>query len=239
MASKLYFHTPKLSLDKLEEPLSDEALYWIGYIRADGYIRQSTNRTGFVRFSQTQEHPVKEFHTFMEVTSKIVVRDKAGGFASNNKAYIATARKPYHRFVELGVKKNLREDIFQSRHFWRGLIDGDGSVNLNCRYGRTYPTLQLCSEKYSDLENFLTYTSNLGLSPAKISPTGKIFIIKFGGEQAQYLIWHLYSCAYSANKAKQTKAYGILDWRPHSWSKLDDGLRANMRASIVGGRYPI
>ena len=198
------------------EPLTNLDYYWIGYLRADGSIVCRTKDVGSIRFGQTQLQPVQELKNYSKTNGKLHVYERAGGFASANKAYVIIIGKAeiYKRAVELGVKKTLREDIYLNKHFWRGMIDGDGSLGLYHRDGQDYASISLCSPQTYDLEKFADYAKSLGLRRPIIHPSRTLFITRLSPQESKYMVWHLYHNEYSANLLKLEKLKKILEWQP-------------------------
>lgn len=126
-----YIQLP-LNHDALDT-LTPEAEYWIGFLMADGYVRR--------------------WHRYATVKLKLAARDadhlcKFRQFLSAEVAITVGADKNGHRYVEFGVRsikladrlahfgvvprKSLVEQaaggVERSRHFWRGVLDGDGCL---------------------------------------------------------------------------------------------------------------
>lgn len=216
------------------DPLTEKDQYWLGYIRADGSVRRLGGyQKGNFTFGQTQEHPVVELMTYLDCKNKLHVSDKAGGFYSKNKSYAFTQNKYYERFAELGVKENLREDLYISRHFWRGMIDGDGSLDVYTRNGYSYPNISLCSSITHDLERFCDFIESFGIKRPPVTPSRTLWLSRLTYEPAQYLTYHLYKDQYSANLLKKSAADRIMNWRPKKGSfKLPDHLKQELRSNL-------
>lgn len=194
-----------------QDPLTDRDLYWIGYLRADGCIaRRPKGKT--VIFTQVLREPVSEFSKY--VGSNETLTPNVGSYKPGSVIWKTSKSAPAIRLDELGVKTELRDDIYQSRHFWRGLLDGDGSIMLTTNQGKTYPYLAWSGSRV-DMERCSEFLSGLlqcrgpGLSTIKT-----IFTTRLVGNKAWFVAKALYENEYSAHPDKRARALSILDWRP-------------------------
>jgi hypothetical protein len=129
------------------DDLTDEAAYWVGMLITDGCIVGNGRR---VKLSlQVRDIPTLErFKSFVRTTAPV------------GKPHIGSATvrfsSPYmcRRLAELNVvpRKSMiaqaPEILLDNRHFWRGVIDGDGSVLPN---PLTSPRLSLCGASSAPL----------------------------------------------------------------------------------------
>lgn len=108
------------------ETITDDSAYWLGFLLADGNVSENTITLN-LKTGDT-EH-LEKFRTFMGGNQTIsvkkdirmsgyafgsikVAKDLAGWGIVPNKSLIA---KPH-------------KDLINNRHFWRGMIDGDGTL---------------------------------------------------------------------------------------------------------------
>ena len=110
-------------------PLSSSAEYWAGFLMADGCV---TDQGALRLCLQQRDRPhVEKFRAFMESEHPIfsVKQAKAVGILIGSKDLCQA-------LVKLGVtpRKSLvsraHDSVADSRHFWRGMIDGDGHIRL-------------------------------------------------------------------------------------------------------------
>lgn len=193
---------------KFSDPLSPEDLYWIGYLRADGLIYKRTYST-IVGLAQKNEQPVNAFKDYVGAENAVRYIDRQSNYGRNILFEIRTA-KYGPRLMELGVKTELRADIYQSRHFWRGLCDGDGSVTwIRNRY-LWYPAIAWSGSEHDMTQLSYWIAEKLGCKPPKVGANRSIFRVGLNGKKAVALVDLIYKDQYSALEYKSTIAKEIL-----------------------------
>lgn len=211
--------------DKIDEA----SAYWIGFLMADGCIALA-KRTPRVELSlavKDIDH-VKKFKSFVGTDNAITITQ------SGDSARIRFANK---HIVEVlsnyGVcsRKSTREKVIgleNNKHFWRGVIDGDGSVLV---YGNVI-FLRLCGslDLLTQFKNFV-----LGLCPRYIGNVKKVTNAQLHGmalqrEQAVTIIKELYAdCIVALDRKKKVADYII----EHS-SELINRKRARLsKANLI------
>lgn len=196
------------------DPLTDRDLYWIGYIRADGYLHtnKKTGRKQLI-FTQKNRHPVEELASL--VGNQVYTREDVTNYGPSIKHKVATSGPVARRVDELGVKTELRPDIYHSKHFWRGLLDGDGSVGYKKRAGSPdYPFLSYVGST-TDMTNLSSWLGDLmncaGPTVHPIKSPG-MAIVTLGGNKAKFVATYLYDGEYSALPYKRESAESVMRW---------------------------
>jgi len=127
--------------------LNENSEYWMGFLYADGNISliKTINQTTkqFSCFLQTQDKKhIQKCLDFLETDYKIKLKKSRGanlGYLVKGELFGFQITNPKlvddlisHGFTtkksESGSITN--ENLLNSRHFWRGLIDGDGSIGF-------------------------------------------------------------------------------------------------------------
>jgi hypothetical protein len=109
---------------------SPEACYWLGLLATDGWVSGSTGsyRMG-IGFNPCDVEHIENFKVFLGVRNKIHV--------DRTRAMLLFSDPPLHHFLtNLGITpcKSLtlnitNQTLVTSTDFWRGAVDGDGSIN--------------------------------------------------------------------------------------------------------------
>jgi transposase len=122
------------------DEINEESAYWIGFIISDGniYKGRNSNSINFGVNIKDKEH--------LEKLKKFMKCDKPLYF-NKNAAFIAFhSKKLQDKLAEFGIgprksnKIKTPEILKNNRHFWRGMIDGDGWVYDY----KTGPRIGLC-----------------------------------------------------------------------------------------------
>lgn len=191
--------------------------YWIGYFRADGSLS-----IGTAQFGQSRPEPVYAFAEYLGLPRERVRISK-----------VPSRSEPYFVYslssVGLGLlyRNNNVKDLsidpkfFSSLHFWRGLIDGDGSVRIH-KYGA--PHLVFCGSHQDVTEFSLLCLRTTGFQP-KVGKHGSIFQTGLSFDRAKHLTGLLYDGQYSALEYKQERAKKVaqVPWTPR-WAKIKESI---------------
>src|SRR5208282_5274398 len=114
--------------------VSDDAAYWIGFLFADGSVIQRQKGAPLVqlRLSEIDRSHVENFRQFIGSTHTISTSPPGnfGGYRSRASVRFAVnSRGLAARLLEMGRYEGpIAPELAASRHFWRGVVDGDGSI---------------------------------------------------------------------------------------------------------------
>lgn len=142
--------------------LTPEALYWIGFLYADGHIEKGRPRISLTLQKDDHEHLVK-FSNFFGCT----IREVKGSGKYKDVTYIRCAfssQKIYDKLKFFDFTNNKTLSIIPhflligSKDFWRGLVDGDGSLYYSNEVKRKSETLKMDLYGTEEtLKSFLSY----------------------------------------------------------------------------------
>jgi hypothetical protein len=114
--------------------ITDDAAYWIGFLFADGSIFRSRKEVlrVQVRLSEVDKSQLVKFREFLGSTHAIGTcpAGNFGGYASRPSVRFSVgSERLANRLLELGRYEGpIARELATSRHFWRGVVDGDGSI---------------------------------------------------------------------------------------------------------------
>lgn len=210
----------------------DEAAYWVGVMMADGcvYAQKGGNYRGECHYlhlgfhAKDVEH-LKKFLAFLGSSHKIIrastLRDPVGSrppvrvdmceVRIGSRRLVADLAK--YGVVPRKSKTAAVIGLDNNRHFWRGVVDGDG--NLRWRTDSTLPnqfprpTLQVVGSEplMKQFENYLRAV--IGTN-AKAHVTNGCWGYNLNSNQAVRAISHLYMDCESALDRKLSIAHDIL-----------------------------
>lgn len=110
------------------DEITPECAYWRGFLFADGSVhRRSTRQQPVlsVAVAARDLQQIVKFRSFLGSTHKICVGNKRH---PSYQFHVASARL-CQRLCSLGRYEGpISPELVISRHFWRGLADGDGSL---------------------------------------------------------------------------------------------------------------
>ena len=194
--------------------VTEQSAYWAGFLMADGCVYKNSIILGLdhadvghveaFRDFLSAGHPLKKQRNLMllSVRSARLSEDLATFGVLPNKSLTATVSR-------------LEAD----RHFWRGLIDGDGWVGQ--KMGR-YPAIHLYGSQQI-IEQFLTFARTIHPGcRSTVRPHKMIFMAVLSGTSGAAVISALYEDAAVALPRKAEKAHAVLrQWRaaPPLWTR--------------------
>jgi hypothetical protein len=211
------------------DELTPVAAYWLGFLMADGMVhskkakRKRSSKTYsyiILALSRTDRAHVEKFKQFIGTTNVIQDVDSVTNFGPK-KSSVLTVQNDHlaRRLDDLGVRPNKTgtekcpAELENSRDFWRGMIDGDGSVGMWKNKGRLYPGLKLGSTP-AVIEQFSKFVRRLGITPTEPGNCRGLCAAAYSGNPAQKIIRVLYQDGDEALDRKMTEAKACLAWNP-------------------------
>lgn len=189
----------RLSLDQtVFDTITPESAYWVGFLMADGHIdmheKWSGNpRINLVLAAKDGEH-VEAFRSFLKSEHAITKY----GYINENGARVDFWRISVvspHMVKTLGQYgvvpcKTFKTQVFHlenDRHFWRGMIDGDGSLSIS----RGQPRVRFAGSK-TLVNQFADYAHTLCDHNSTVIPHKNIYTVAIWSRYAVTVVRELY-----------------------------------------------
>lgn len=207
-----------LALDEhvFDEPLSDEAKYWIGFLLTDGcMVDKGHCRSQLIlQVDIADAGIIKKFKSFMKSGHKITypAHSKDGSIAcriaftcSNRLRDILASYGIVPRKTELCSAPDI---LLHDKDFWRGCIDGDGNIG----YYKKYPRIRLSGTKKL-LNQFVDFVVHDIKSDHDVNiwPDRSIFAVQFFGKKSLPVIKALYKDSCVSLLRKYNTAVNIME----------------------------
>lgn len=217
------------------DEITEESAYWIGFLMADGCIKK-VNSYKYITLSLGigDENHVEKFKFFMGATNHKVMEVKKRN--SLQKMVSFGSQKIFDKLIEYGVtprkiKTAKVVDILKfNRHFWRGVIDGDGRLVLS--QGK-YPELILVGSHIL-CEQFSDYAKTLvPESFSNIYSTKSIYGWSASASHAVIIIKELYNDCKIALDRKLEKATQFIGWKPSEKIKNRQSIKYNGKTQPI------
>lgn len=205
--------------DFFENVDCEKKAYWLGFLGADGNVFKSRIK---LSLNSIDEEHVKSFREDLKSTNKIGIEFKP---SSNTylSSFIVGSRKMAHDLLQHGItpRKSLTydpvlpgEDL--QRHFWRGMIDGDGGIRID-KNGNAYfyftGTQMACEKLLSYIKNVIgVYTR------AKIEKYDReqCYNLRIGGNiKVNRIVTHFYKNSNRYLERKMLIAEKIMSYERH------------------------
>lgn len=173
-----------LNDDFFENIDCEEKAYWLGFISADGCVHR---RNLIIQLKGSDKEHIEKFRRAINCSVPISVRDVSnfGNGTVSQCRICVTSQKMVDDLSVLGVTEaksatlvppNLPYELM--RHYWRGMIDGDGHISIDnknrlCQAG-------LCGS-WSTMKMFNDFLRTYTTHRVSIRPMKSIFSVTFGG----------------------------------------------------------
>lgn len=205
--------------------VTDESAYWMGFLFADGCIADYGDGQPqiILDLAIIDQLHVEKFRTFLSSThaisivshksrilnGKTVVAGYNAAFRCRSSQIVSDLRR--HGMGHKNKDRRPLNGLEHSINFWRGAIDGDGTVTVvKDTKGHRYPFIMLCGHM-PIISSFQEFLKSRGIV-ANIThqKRGNIFAIRIWGTVATRLIHMLYANATTALARKLSSARDIL-----------------------------
>lgn len=190
-------------------------LYWLGMLATDGWLTANTR----IGLELKDELHIKEFKNWSKSNNKILTRNRDLGisysFAFSN-MYL------YEQLVGLGITerksftlKVKNSLLLTSKDFWRGAVDGDGSLSwVKGSSDKRYPGFNFgCGSKLF-VEQFVLYAQEIVRKSITLhkKKNQELYYISLRGMPAVRLIEELYGEQRFSLHRKQIIANDMIDY---------------------------
>jgi hypothetical protein len=209
--------------------LTPEALYWIGFMLADGCVRLEKRvfKTGTIKYYKSVSialavrdiEQLRRLKDFLQSGHKITEYLNKGTFGAYTQCRLSFLSPTiFDRLSEFGVVPNktegtsLPDTVALDKNFWRGFVDGDGYITISRSWKSRVPFIGACGCE-SVISSFQAYLEHLTGTRYSITPslsTKKCVAIKVNGPQAVKVISVLYGDATVSLSRKLETARQIL-----------------------------
>ena len=133
-----YHHKTSTLREDAFDVITDESAYWLGFLYADGYITNPEKRStiGIILKGEDEAHLVK-FMEFLKAPQEIRKSSTTiQGKVYPNVSIKIGSQRLHQKLMEWGFTHTKSHDakppetLKYNRHFWRGMIDGDGYIGI-------------------------------------------------------------------------------------------------------------
>ncbi|MFF5054454.1 hypothetical protein ACFY1S_14860 [Micromonospora sp. NPDC000663] len=198
------------------DQMSPETCYWIGFLFADGCVTYRPNHLPqiSVGLAQRDRDHLASLRTFLGSTSSISAPSPTHGSCQ----FSVRSARLAERLVTLGRYDGpIGEGLDESRDFWRGVVDGDGSIGTYRRPSpsqSTFSQFRLVGSKRL-LESFAAFLRSHSIDGLSVRPHKTIYTIGTTCGPAEKIVTLLYSeatvaLARKAEVAKKIMAVDLL-----------------------------
>lgn len=200
------------------DELTPDAAYWIGFLFADGHVKQRSPQWSheiIVALAAVDRPHLVRLREYLRAGHALSEGFTTGGRTSKPGARFPmvrlaiSSRRIGQRLLDLGRYGEVDPSLVRSRHFWRGLNDGDGSVGVQRNKGVERPVIQLLGS-LPHLTAFNQFLEANGLPPRTISQKPGIMGLSASGAPGEEIIDLLYRDAPTALARKAERATRLI-----------------------------
>ncbi|BAY96256.1 hypothetical protein NIES37_01860 [Tolypothrix tenuis PCC 7101] len=196
--------------------------YLFGFIQTDGHLYNNTRDRGrlSIEVNKKDEHILWAFKSLLPFNSSITERVRKTNFSNNHTSVIwRVYDKRFRDYLELwGLPNGCKSELiktpscsFSKVDYFRGLIDGDGSLGLTCK---GFPFLSFVTSSSHIVVEYIELISQITgkVKTSNRNTRDSIYNIVVYKEDAQKLAKHLYYDGCLALSRKLIKANEVLNW---------------------------
>jgi hypothetical protein len=205
-----------------------EAAYWLGFLMADGCVHDTS--AGFSISCCLKHTDVDHLHKlekFIQTGGRIGIY-KRGNFGDYSKSDYAKITLYSKHLVDSVLRYGLvprktfdcKVAVLENdRHFWRGMIDGDGSVGWHRKGEYRKPTVSLVGTRGLMIQ-FMEFCAGVTNVRASVVQHKNIWSFRLVSGAAYEIIRHLYADAPVTLERKWLVAEEIINAGPPARKKL-------------------
>jgi len=181
------------------DTVTDESAYWVAFIMADGNISHREYST-YVSVTQNIDDAghLDTLRDFLGSNHKITTNKNGGSYpnARPSKTLNIASERLASALGKFGVvaDKSMTCKVIgleNNRHFWRGLMDGDGAIFVTMNRHRPKAHAGMVGSK-AMAEQFSAYVKTVVSCAASVKPVNSIWGVTITSQPAVDLLVHLY-----------------------------------------------
>ncbi len=188
---------------------NEETDYWGGFLAADGYMRKS-NIDIILELKGSDVDHLFKLQKFIGSKHKITNSSKftkngnfceLRKFSFRSKHIAKILQDRYNIINKKSLTYSVPEEMKFNHNFWRGMIDGDGSLYIQ----RKTLILYMCGTK-NVCESFLEFCKTFGNTTASVRRHGKIYDVSIAKKE---LVKNVLNKIYKNNIISLDRKYKI------------------------------
>lgn len=202
--------------------INDDSAYWAGFLFADGCIHRQKKGQRRLRLELLLQHSdIEHLFMFREfVQTKKAIGRRERYLKRTNKIYKCCSIAIYsdilcNRLIQLGLchQRIPLDELATNRNFWRGCVDGDGSIKVLHSNGYKNNRLSLLGTPLF-LTKWITYVKSLypnTLAKIDRNKCDHIHVTQIYGDCCRTVLRELYSDVNYVLMRKYIRAWSILN----------------------------
>ncbi len=207
------------------DKLTEESLYWLGFLMADGCVSISkaggyTQKCVIVCLAVKDRAHLEKFKAFMKSGHAIRTRwtrNKSGKWTESARisitsAYLADQLTSFGITPAKSKTCKASTELATNRHFWRGVVDGDGCIHRWDPSTRLIPSFDVLGSRFI-CDQFITFIYGMTLDPlVRLHRTKRkgCWCVRAGSKSSWFILKTLYgSSAYHLDRKKVLAEHAI------------------------------
>lgn len=207
------------SVEKFSLSLDNKQSYLLGLLQSDGHRNSKFNNSISIEISNRDRDILEKIKILFSLPNKISTRVRDTNFIKNytscSLAIHSSSIANIINFIPCGVKSEIvmPPDVNYFEHdYWRGFIDGDGSLGLRKSYAKLSPFISIATNSEHIARSFEQYVFRHSYSKNKSNRNKRdnSFNITIGGSYCKSIVEKLYYPNCLSLDRKMKKANAIL-----------------------------
>jgi hypothetical protein len=197
------------------DAITPESAYWVGFLMADGSVGDTRVELGL---SLKDKDHLLAFRSFMRSGHTVLERrvhspngnEHRRVQLSFNSDRVVVALCRFGVVPRKSLVAKVSDELVGNRDFWRGVVDGDGSVGFSLDRGRRRGRLTLAGSGPL-LRQFSDFVAETVGKQVKLIRQGRIFCVYLSGRRAAFVARLLYSGCSTALGRKREAASTMME----------------------------
>jgi hypothetical protein len=206
------------------------SFYWLGFLMADGCV---THKELILVLQRRDEGHLRSLASALGCGDRPLAAANDGAASRLAIGSVALARQ----LAELGIvagragsSNGVAPWMATSPDFWRGIVDGDGSIRFHPT--QRVPSLEVVGAPgvMEQLAAFLQHEigDGQGVKVFRHAQSARVRLVKVGGRRAQIALRTLYPGGAESLPRKRARAEAAIAWQPqvrsrYPWDRWGDG----------------
>ena len=204
------------------DEITNDSAYWMGFLMADGYLHHRKGSSIIdLRLQSKDQGQLVKFKKFLKSNHKISHGKVTCGIGHRKYPYVVIqihSKRLVDALARHGIvpykKERITSMLEQNKHFWRGMLDGDGTVRFTIIRNFKMPFIRLVGTLHV-IQSFQKYVQRIiprhRQKIGRFSHSKHTYFLNVVSAMARELLREIYSRSTTYLERKYKMAHMIMN----------------------------